>query len=104
MLEIPIDLFMGAAHCTAPTYGPLMSCADRSSCADLVCLATIVHAGCMCMEEHRPVCDTKNNITYGNQCEADCAGVWRPSNGACPNQRLSEKRSFVLTATNDCNV
>lgn len=40
-------------------------------------------AACPCDKKYAPVCDTKNNVTYGNACTADCAGVYRPTTGAC---------------------
>lgn len=37
---------------------------------------------CLCMHVYEPVCGCDNK-TYGNSCEATCAGVSSYSRGAC---------------------
>ncbi len=39
---------------------------------------------CVCAEIYQPVCATTANKTYGNACEAKCAGVTVTAEGACP--------------------
>lgn len=40
---------------------------------------------CDCPAVLDPYCDTTTGITYPNQCQALCAGVAAPEQGACPN-------------------
>ena len=37
---------------------------------------------CICVKMWMPVCG-QNKITYGNSCEAECAGVKKFTQGAC---------------------
>lgn len=41
---------------------------------------------CMCVKMYMPVCG-KNKVTYGNACEAKCAGVEEYSMGTCESQK-----------------
>ena len=41
-----------------------------------------VKADCVCTALYDPVCGC-NNKTYGNACEAGCAGITEFTNGAC---------------------
>lgn len=38
---------------------------------------------CFCTEQYDPVCGC-NNKTYGNACEAECAGIGEYKKGKCP--------------------
>jgi Kazal-type serine protease inhibitor domain len=37
---------------------------------------------CVCTQQYDPVCGC-NQKTYGNACEANCAGITSYTNGAC---------------------
>ncbi|MFN0035861.1 MAG: Kazal-type serine protease inhibitor family protein [Saprospiraceae bacterium] len=39
--------------------------------------------GCVCTKQYDPVCGC-NNKTYGNACEAECAGIKKYKKGECP--------------------
>ncbi len=38
---------------------------------------------CQCIDIEEPVCSTKNNITYKNECEAKCASEKSLKKGIC---------------------
>ncbi len=40
-------------------------------------------ADCMCTKQYDPVCGC-NQKTYGNACEAKCAGITTFTKGECP--------------------
>ena len=37
---------------------------------------------CLCIEIYEPVCGC-NEVTYGNSCEAECAGITTYTQGTC---------------------
>ena len=41
---------------------------------------------CMCVKMYMPVCG-KNKVTYGNVCEAKCAGIEDYTMGTCESQK-----------------
>lgn len=41
---------------------------------------------CMCVKMYMPVCG-KNKVTYGNVCEANCAGQKEYTMGTCESQK-----------------
>ena len=59
--------------------GQPLTCADDRTCVDGQCVEA---AGCVCPEIFQPVCGA-NNFTYGNACEAACAGVDVRHEGEC---------------------
>ena len=45
---------------------------------------------CLCTMEYMPVCATTTNTTYGNECEARCAGESTVNNGPCTDPKISD--------------
>lgn len=59
--------------------GQPLTCGAGNSCVDGECVAD---AGCVCPEVFEPVCGS-NGATYGNACEAGCAGADVRHEGEC---------------------
>jgi hypothetical protein len=55
--------------------GALLSCKDE-------CEVGTPDPNCMCTMEYDPVCGC-NKVTYGNACQANCAGVSDFTEGEC---------------------
>ncbi len=61
----------------------LTSCdKDRQAQESPKCVES-VKPDCVCAEIYQPVCGC-NNVTYGNSCSAECAGITEYKNGECP--------------------
>ena len=57
-----------------------ISCCDDSN-EGMECIEEI-NEDCICTEQYDPVCGC-NGKTYGNACNANCAGITEYTNGAC---------------------
>lgn len=57
-----------------------ISCCKDSE-DEMACIEEI-NEDCMCTEQYDPVCGC-NGKTYGNACNANCAGITEYTNGAC---------------------
>lgn len=77
------SLFFVLASCTAtPTTVTTVTTSEDLEKEVLTNETTLQKASsCICVKMWIPVCG-KNKKTYGNACEADCAGV-KFTNGAC---------------------
>lgn len=51
------------------------------SCEKNNCQA-VSDPNCFCTEQYEPVCGC-NNITYGNDCMAECEGIYTYTAGPC---------------------
>lgn len=54
----------------------LMSCKEGEDCSEKL------KDDCVCTRQYDPVCGC-NDKTYGNSCEAGCAGISDFTQGAC---------------------
>ena len=82
------SLFLILTSCTStPTPAPIVETAQVESTPTKEAQPTkpLIKKGkagsCICTKLWMPVCG-ENKKTYGNACEADCAGV-KYTNGAC---------------------
>jgi hypothetical protein len=56
-----------------------LTCADNQDCVEGACVPA---AACNCNKMFAPVCGN-NNLTYGNECMAGCAGTTVKHTGSC---------------------
>lgn len=61
-----------------------------TSCDEKVLCIENIKEDCVCILIYDPVCGC-NNKTYGNSCEAECAGIMQYTKGEC-DTRLPEKK------------
>lgn len=70
---------------------PLMSSCQSKSRSELTNTATTkeekVVMSCICTQEYVPVCGEESGKTYGNQCEANCAGEKKITLGECTDMK-----------------
>ncbi len=55
----------------------LVSCEEENHCV------ASIQDDCACYHYYDPVCGC-NDVTYGNECEAECRGITDYTPGACP--------------------
>jgi len=53
-----------------------------SSCNNTECFEKAEGDNCACYEIYKPVCGC-NNVTYPNDCNAECHGITDYSEGSC---------------------
>lgn len=86
--------------CGTPTGG--LTCGTGYACSeDGACNAE--PQGCVCAEIYAPVC-SESSTTFGNQCEADCAGVNVVHTGECgiPGDQCGTIRGLSCLGDNKC--
>lgn len=84
--NMPADLLLLGtsiefAYTQVPDNGMIDACMATLSTIDCYHIIT-QPSPCICTTEYEPICGI-NGITYGNVCEAACAGVQVASQGAC---------------------
>ena len=68
-LMTPLVLILGLLI-TAPSCSKKMHCIEK------------INENCVCTLQYDPVCGC-NNKTYGNACQANCAGIKEFTKGEC---------------------
>lgn len=79
-------LVVSLTACTAsPTKSPTPEISQVKTEVKEAVTPAQAAKNCICVKMWMPVCG-KNNKTYGNSCEADCAGV-KYTQGACQEKK-----------------
>ena len=85
--------------CGTPTGG--LTCGDGYACSDGEC--HVEDQGCFCPQIYDPVC-SEGSTTFGNACEAACAGVNVVHTGECgiPGDQCGTIRGLGCLENNKC--